>query len=388
MTTINITVNDIVKVFLPEDQILDIIPSIKKTVNMISDTTNTHRFMSDCHPCNSMTFVGWTFYLNNLFKIKPTYIGPDIGCGILVIPLKKHYNTKKLEKLVAFIKEFFPMGNETMHKNSVVEDSYICKYMNVCQDYTNEFIKNNNLEDYEQDLNKLCKKIKVNYDNIKRTIGTLGGGNHYIEINEDDNKNHYLSIHSGSRSLGHHILMHYMKHLDKDGYIIPQMAQEYIYDMILGQHFAQLNRHVMGNIILNHLDETMENQIESFHNFIEMDTKLVRKGAISAKLDEMCIVSLNMKDGLLLCKGLGNADYNNSCAHGCGRNMARSDVDRTNKKLKEFVNIMTDIVTVDVNKNTIDEAPFAYRDSKLIIDNIKETVTVISHLRTVMNVKG
>ena len=372
------TINNSIKVFLPEDQIKDIIPSIKKAVDTIADTTNTHRFMSDCHPCHGTTFVGWTFYLNDIFKIKPTYIGPDIACGILVIPLKNRYNTKKLEKLVSFIKGFFPMGNETMHKEPIVEDSYI-----------NKFIK---LENNEQSLEKLCKKIKVNYNNIKRTIGTLGGGNHYIEMNEDDKGNQYLSIHSGSRSLGHHILMYYMKHIDKDGYITPQMAKEYICDIILGQHFAQMNRHVMASIILNQLDEIMENQIEnyieSFHNFLDVDNKLLRKGAISAKLDEPCIVSLNMKEGLLLCKGLGNADYNYSCAHGCGRNMARSEVDHTNKKLKEFENIMKDVITVDVNKNTIDEAPFAYRDSKLIMNSIKETVIIEKQLRTIMNVKG
>jgi len=369
------TINNSIKVFLPEDQIKDIIPSIQKAVNSISDTTNTHRFMSDCHPCHGTTFVGWTFYLNDIFKIKPTYIGPDIGCGILVIPLKNRYNTKKLEKLVSFIKGFFPMGNETMHKMPVVEDSYIDKYIN-------------NLEDYEQNLEKLCKKIKVSYNNIKRTIGTLGGGNHYIEMNEDETGCQYLSIHSGSRSLGHHILMYYMRHVDKDGYVIPEMAKEYIFDIILGQHFAQMNRHVMASIILNQLDEIMENEIESFHNFLEVDTKLLRKGAISAKLNEPCIVSLNMKEGILLCKGLGNVDYNYSCAHGCGRNMARSEVDHTNKKLKEFENIMKDVITVDVNKNTIDEAPFAYRDSNLIMDSIKETVIIEKQLRTIMNVKG
>jgi RNA-splicing ligase RtcB len=382
------TINNSIKVFLPEDMIKDIIPSIQKAVDTISDTTNTHRFMSDCHPCHGTTFVGWTFYLNDIFTIKPTYIGPDIGCGILVIPLKNKYNTKKLEKLVAFIKRFFPMGNETMHKQPIVEDSYIDKFINYTNESTNEFTKNNNLEDYEQSLEKLCKKIKVNYNNIKRTIGTLGGGNHYIEMNEDETGCQYLSIHSGSRSLGHHILMYYMKHLDKDGYITPQMAKEYIFDIILGQHFAQMNRHVMANIILNQLNENMEDYIESFHNFLDINMKLLRKGAISAKFDEPCIVSLNMKEGILLCKGLGNMDYNYSCAHGCGRNMARSEVDHTNKKLKEFENIMKDIITVDVNKNTIDEAPFAYRESKLIMDSIKETVIIEKHLRTIMNVKG
>ncbi len=368
------TINNSIKVFLPEDQIKDIIPFIQKAVDTIADTTNTHRFMSDCHPCHGTTFVGWTFYLNDIFKIKPTYIGPDIGCGILVIPLKNRYNTKKLEKLVSFIKGFFPMGNETMHKEPIVEDSYIDKFIN--------------LENSEQSLQKLCKKIKVNYNNIKRTIGTLGGGNHYIEMNEDDMGNQYLSIHSGSRSLGHHILMYYMKHIDKDGYVNDNMAKEYICDIILGQHFAQMNRHVMASVILNQLDEVMENQIESFHNFLDVDNKLLRKGAISAKLDERCIVSLNMKEGILICKGLGNVDYNYSCAHGCGRNMARSEVDHTNKKLKEFENIMKDVITVDVNKNTIDEAPFAYRDSKLIMDSIKETVIIEKQLRTIMNVKG
>lgn len=380
---------DDIKVFLPEKEANELKPLILKAVSEISDTTNTHRFMSDCHPCHGTTFVGWTFKLNDINIIKPTYIGPDIGCGILVIPLSKRLNEKKLIKMVDYIKGFFPMGDITMHNKAIVDDSYIERYMDEIQKQTDEYTTKNNLLHYKQSLDNLCKRLKINVNNIKRTIGTLGGGNHYIEINEDDEGKQYLSVHSGSRSLGHHIMVHYTKLADNMGYIRGDVAKEYIFDLILSQVFAKMNRHTIAKVILDYINETLcETQYESFHNFIEVDTGLFRKGAISAKLNEKCIVSLNMKEGILLCNGLGNSDSNYSCAHGCGRNYSRGEVDKSNKQLKEFEKIMKDVITVDINKDTLDEAPFAYKDSDMIIDSIKDNVTIIKRMKAIMNIKG
>lgn len=381
---------DVIKVFLSDEETNELKPMILKAVSEISDTTNTHRFMSDCHPCHGTTFVGWTFKLNDIYTIKPTYIGPDIGCGILVIPLTKKLNEKKLIKLVEYIKGFFPMGDVTMHNKSIVDDSYIDRYMEEIQNMTDDFTVKHNLENHKQSLDNLCKRLKVNVNNIKRTIGTLGGGNHYIEINEDDDGNMYLSIHSGSRSLGHHIMVHYTKLSDDKGYIRNDVAKEYIFDLILSQVFAKMNRHTIAKVIMDYINDNINisDSIESFHNFIEIDTGLLRKGAISAKLNEKCIVSLNMKEGILLCNGLGNSDSNYSCAHGCGRNYSRGSVDKSNKQLKEFEKVMKDVISVDINKETLDEAPFAYKNSDMIIDSIKDNVVIIKKMKAIMNVKG
>jgi RNA-splicing ligase RtcB len=377
-----------IKILLPEEEIT-CKEEIKQIVESVRDTTTNHRFMADCHPCPS-TFVGWTFVLNFITMIKPSYIGNDIGCGICTIPLEKIYNTKKLEKIVTFIKDFFPMGEITSHKSPIVTDDYISKYILLAQQKCDEFSKLYNFHTISVTLESICRRNKISIGEFKAKIGTLGGGNHFIEFNENEKGKQWLTVHTGSRAIGQYILENYSNYLDKRGYLITEYVLPYIYDMIIAQVFAKMNRHTIMEVILDHIGETYksENVIESYHNYIDFESKIVRKGAISAKAGEQCIVSLNMKEGILICTGLGNNEYNQSCAHGCGRNGDRKSVDKSRKALAGFKKEMADIVSLDINEKTLDESPMAYKDSKLIIDEIGESVKIVDKLRAILNVKG
>jgi len=391
-TSINLdnTSTTVIKILLPEEEVMcrDEIERIVRTVN---DTTQNHCFMSDCHPCsNSSTFVGWTFELKEIRQVKPGYIGNDIGCGICTIPLEREYNAKKLQKIVAFIKDFFPMGASTSHARPIVTDEYISKYIELAQQKCDEFSDLYKLERIHVTLEDICRRNKVPIHEFKNKIGTLGGGNHFIEMNENDKGKQWLTVHTGSRAIGQYILINYSKYLDDNNYLNTEYVLPYIYDMIIAQVFAKMNRRAIMEVILDHIGEQYdcEKVIESFHNYIDFETKIVRKGAISAKKDEPCIVSLNMKEGILICTGLGNNEYNNSCAHGCGRNSDRKSIDKSKKALDGFKKIMADVVSLDINRETIDESPLAYKDSKLIIHQIGECVKIVDTLRSILNVKG
>ena len=184
-------------------------------------------------------------------------------------------------------------------------------------------------------------------------MGTLGGGNHYIEFNEDEETD-YISIHSGSRYLGHDICnyhqdriknnINYNKNDFLNNYLTNNECVEYLIDMIFAQEFASHNRKIMLYIILQELNILYkeENTIETIHNYIDFKRLILRKGAISAENDELCIISLNMKDGIFICKGKGNEEWNYSCAHGCGRIMSRKEAIQT-FHLKEYKELMKNV---------------------------------------------
>ena len=159
--------------------------------------------------------------------------------------------------------------------------------------------------------------------------------------------------------------------------------------MIVAQQLAKMNRHIMLQLILRQLSIDFEGErvIESTHNYIDFRRGILRKGAISAEEGELCIVALNMKDGILICRGKGCEDWNYSCAHGCGRHMSRSEAQRR-IKLREYQRVMKDVVSTSVCTATLDEAPQAYKDMDLIISALGPTVDVVDHLPSVVNLKG
>ena len=190
--------------------------------------------------------------------------------------------------------------------------------------------------------------------------------------------------------MGLNIVKYYSNLLDENGYLVYWNANSYMYDMIFAQNFAEMNRHVMAEVILQMTgDKFIDYEyIESFHNYIDIETNLVRKGAISANKDENCIVSLNMREGILLCIGIGNPKFNYSCAHGLGRKKSRGDVEKTTNDLLAFKNMMDGVISLDINKETLDESPMAYKDSLQIMELIQDTVIINKTLKAIMNVKG
>jgi tRNA-splicing ligase RtcB len=270
-------------------------------------------------------------------------------------------------------------------------------------------------------------KATINLNRAKHSVGTLGGGNHFIEVNIDDEENYYLVIHSGSRNMGKQIAefwqdvatktleMNYdsarkivlVKYKESEQYELIQSEQEkiekpphkslsyltddnlemYLNDMKIAQEYANLNRFAMASVILQEMKFHKTDNFTTIHNYIDMDTKILRKGAVSAKLGEELIIPINMRDGSILAKGLGNPDWNFSAPHGAGRLMGRGEAKR-NLNMEEYKNSMEGIFTTSVNTSTLDEAPMAYKDMNEIIENTKDTITVDKIIKPVYNFKA
>ena len=223
---------------------------------------------------------------------------------------------------------------------------------------------------------------------------------------DPDGGEFFLTIHSGSRSFGMKLFEYHNSKVDKhEKCLLGEESIQYCFDLMVAQQLAVMNRHIMLLLILRDMQIEYEEDllVESIHNYIDFQTaaskvdesncdenihaNILRKGSISAKADELCIVALNMRDGILICRGKGNENWNHSCAHGCGRIMSRSEA-RRRIKLKDYKKAMQDVVSTSVLKETLDEAPQAYKDMDIIVSALDPTVTVEKHLTAVVNLKG
>ena len=290
-------------------------------------------------------------------------------------------------------------------------------------------------------INQLyCKDRLKNVDWLKRSGGTLGGGNHFIEVDIDDNGNKYLVIHSGSRNIGKQVAEIYQqmaiddlsgansleeetkkliegykrtgRHKDIQrgiaelkrkfqpkssvqkelSYLTGEHREMYLHDMKLCQEFANVNRITIADRILMYLlgnsaSAALYNMFETIHNYIEHDTNIVRKGAISAKEGEIVLIPINMRDGCIVGRGKGNPDWNYSAPHGAGRIMSRSKAKET-VSLEEFEQSMQGIYTTSVNRSTIDESPMAYKTIDEIVANIQDTVEIVKIIKPIYNFKA
>ena len=354
------------------------------------------RIMPDTHKGASCV-IGLTMAIKD--KICVNFVGVDISCGMRVIKLKeKDIDFNLLDKV---IRQHVPSGREVReiyHKNSK-----------------------------QIDLSELkCYKF-INSDRALKSLGTLGGGNHFLEIDKDDKGNIYLVIHTGSRYLGKQVAEYYTEtaykkltdnktekdkiitilksegrekdiqtelqkikaiKINKDfAYVEGKLFDDYIHDMKIIQKYAELNRITIAEEILYHMNLHQESFFESVHNYIDTETLILRKGAIDASKGKQLIIPINMRDGAIIGIGKGNTDYNCSAAHGAGRVMSR----RCAKKqisLKEFEDSMKGIWTTSVNENTIDESPMAYKPMNEIINNLKDTIDIVSIIKPIYNFKA
>lgn len=326
------------------------------------------RIMPDVHAGKGCT-IGTTMTVTD--KIVPNIVGVDIGCGMLTVKLKE----KRLElpKLDSFIRQNIPFGRnvrERAHRS------------------------HGRIDIYELD----CVK-KIDTRRAKESIGTLGGGNHFIEI-DTDGDSLYLVIHTGSRNLGLRVAEYYQKTAynacggRKQSEIPYELAflegdsmQSYLHDMELMQRFAALNRTVIKEVIVDGLKLHEEESFETIHNYIDTDNMILRKGAVSASKGERLLIPMNMRDGSLLCTGLGSSDWNCSAPHGAGRLMNRRDAEQS-FTLSQFKKSMEGIFTTSISKDTIDESPFVYKPMEEILKNISETVKVDKILKPIYNFKA
>lgn len=324
------------------------------------------RLMPDIHAGDGCT-VGTTLTITE--QVPPSLVGSDIGCGMLTIKLNdKHLSLPALDHL---IRERIPFGGQlrkTQHpllERSRLEELY-------------------------------CRKA-INISRCGRSLGTLGGGNHFIEVECDHAGFFYLIIHSGSRLVGRSVAAHYESMAELSGVLpsgthpIPVLTGEalgqYFHDMEIAVHFAYLNRQAIAEEILSVFGAEVLKQFTTIHNYIDLDSKILRKGAVSAKTGEELLIPLNMRDGSLLCRGRGNEDWNCSAPHGAGRLMSRSQAKET-LKLGEYRKQMEHVYSTSVGLSTLDESPMAYKRAPDIEDHISDTVGILEHLRPVYNFKA
>ena len=334
------------------------------------------------------------------------------NCGMLTIELGKI--NPDLELLDKTIHECVPAGREVHDASS----KFAVKF------------------DKLQDL--LCYR-DLRDGKFDRSVGTLGSGNHFHELNKDDNGDYYLVIHSGSRNLGKQVADYYqrlaidsckglgdfkimklsliqkLKQENKNNQIQIEIAKlekqfkntqpnypedlcflenqsrlDYLHDMNICQEYASLNRKRMAEIILKiafNKDINDVSYFETIHNYIDFKDNIIRKGAVSAYAGEKLIIPINMRDGSIIATGKGNLDWNNSAPHGAGRLMGRNEAKRR-LSLEEFTNTMKDVYTTTVGQSTLDEAPMAYKPIQEIIDNIQDTVTIDNIVKPVYNFKS
>ena len=334
------------------------------------------RVMPDVHPGKVGT-IGLTMTIGK--RIIPNLIGIDIGCGMTLTQIKG----KKIEyqKLDTVIRENVPSGFSIRTKP---------------HHFSNEF-----------DFGSLrCSKY-IRTDEAILSLGSLGSGNHFIEADKDDDGNLYLVIHSGSRHLGKEMTEYYLgegqKYAKSKGLSVPyeitwlegQLLDDYLHDLQIVQQFASLNRTIILDELVKGMKWKLIDSYECIHNYIDTSndtiqmfgSPILRKGAISAKADEKVIIPINMRDGIILGTGLGNVEWNCSAPHGSGRIMKREDV-KNHYTVSSFKSEMKGIYSSCIGKETLDEAPFAYRPLSDIAEIIGDTVTINKVIKPVYNFKA
>lgn len=245
-----------------------------------------------------------------------------------------------------------------------------------------------------------CHK-HIHQDKTTLSLGTLGGGNHFIEVDKDEEGKLYIIVHTGSRHLGKEVTDYYVdagaRVLKENGEEVPypmtwlegELMENYIADVNVVQEYAQLNRELILAEILKGMKLKETEQFSSVHNYVGTlgESRILRKGAISAKSDERVIIPINMRDGVLLGTGKGNPDWNESAPHGSGRSMRRDEV-KNHYTVSAFKNEMKGIYCSCIGAYTLDEAPFAYRPIDRLLENVKDTVEVTHILKPVYNFKA
>lgn len=222
------------------------------------------------------------------------------------------------------------------------------------------------------------------------------GGNHFIEVDKAADGAYWLIIHSGSRRLGVEVASFYQNeafHQCPEGtpfelaYATESLMDDYLHDMKITQAFAELNRRAIANDIVKSMKLDVEETISTIHNYIDLDSMILRKGAVSAKAGEKLVIPMNMRDGCLLCIGKGNPEWNESAPHGAGRLMSRADA-RNSFTLSQYKKEMQGVYTSSVNRNTLDESPMAYKPMELILRHVEPTVEIVERTKPIYNFKA
>lgn len=391
-----------------DDVEAEAIAQITELLNQPFAKDSHPRFMPDVHAGKGCT-IGTTMHIRD--KVCPNLVGVDISCGMLAV--KMPVREIDFELFDRTVHDRVPAGNN-VHPKPVASFSELSEL-------------------------KCWKSLKSNQTYFLCSIGTLGGGNHFIELDQAEDGSLWLIIHSGSRNLGKTVCEYYMQkaqdqlkggrvrneqerkelieELKREGRTseIPDALKElsekqkailevqnkdlaviegndlddYLFDCAIVNRYAKKNRETMAERILSAYGWKLKDMefFHTIHNYIDTEARILRKGSISAKKGEKLIIPLNMRDGCIIGTGRGNPDWNESGPHGAGRKMSRSAAKRE-LNMEDFRRTMDGIYSTTVDESTIDEAPFAYKDSGSIIENVEETVEILEIIRPVYNFKA
>ena len=358
------------------------------------------RIMPDVHAGAGCT-VGTTMTITD--KVIPNIVGVDIGCGMEAVRLKeKHIELQQLDKLIY---RAIPSGFAIREKPH--------RYIN------------------KLDLTELCCYDRIDHLRAEKSIGTLGGGNHFIEADKGEDGAVWIVIHSGSRHLGVEVAKYYQeeayRRLNKSSqkeieeliarlkaegrekniqseikkltntkttnvpkhlaYCEGELFEQYIHDMKIVQDFAMINRQAMMDEIIKGMGLHVTDSFTTIHNYIDTENMILRKGAVSAQAGERLLIPINMRDGSLICTGKGNPDWNFSAPHGAGRLMSRSEA-KQSFTVSEYKKQMQGIYTTSVNSGTLDECPMAYKSMEDIVSCIGDTVEINEVIKPIYNFKA
>ena len=373
---------------------------IKSLCDVSEFSDSKIRIMPDVHAGMGCT-IGTTMTITD--KIVPGMVGVDIGCGMETV----HIDSKKIncEQLDNLIFSSIPSGFDVRDKPHKLAD--------------------------EIDLSELRCAKHVNLSRAYKSIGTLGGGNHFIEVDKSNSGELYIVVHSGSRHLGNEVALYYQTEgfntlcgnsksqideliaqlkfegrdkeiqsvvksikdktiisIPKDlAYVEGSLFDDYIHDMKIIQRFAVLNRKAMMDIILTGIGFSAIEEFTTIHNYIDTDSMILRKGAVSAKLGEKLLIPINMRDGSLICIGKGNPEWNYSAPHGAGRIMSRN-VAFKKLSMEQYKREMKGIYSSCILPDTLDESPMAYKPMDEIVEQISPTVEITDHIKPLYNFKA
>lgn len=419
----------------------DAIKQIYDICNCPASEGNKIRIMADVHAGKGIT-IGYSSTLSHIDPvINPSHVGVDIGCSVSMMKVSEKLPKEKYKLFEHRVKERVPMGFN-INPKSVVNDKEFYKYVRseisracACVPLISKYFEGEFGEKY---LKKMLQRVGMDEGTFWKSLGSVGGGNHYLEYDEGEDGSAWLSVHCGSRNFGLKVAKYWIRQAEKpnhvdtsewakeldiiksttpkdkwnetikkrksemlgsvpNGYLAGDSAWMYLVDMVIAQAYAKFNHNTILSVLYSIYKDILcqskvknvkvERTVYTTHNYVDFDDFIIRKGAVNASKGKMLAIPMNMRDGILICIGKGNSDWNCTAPHGAGRLMSRSKAKAT-LSMDEFREEMKDIYTTSVDTSTIDESPMAYKPMDEIIKLIEPTVDIIEIVKPKINWKA
>lgn len=354
------------------------------------------RIMPDVHAGKDIV-VGFTVPFTD--HVNPDHVGGDIGCSVSTAITDLPICPEDYAQIEKCIRENVKFGM-TIQPKAVFPYAELYKHLQLrLQQARQQWPEMVGAMDVsERGITAMLKRLAQKESMFYNSIGTVGGGNHFVEVGETPEGNYAFTVHCGSRNLGQMVWKYWKMEANKqtgmtNGFLVGEAMKGYITDMVVAQAYAEFNHQVIDRLVLEAISQgsgknaNIVEQIYTTHNYIDFSMKMMRKGAVAAPAGRKLVIPFNMRDGLIIARGKGNVDWNQSAPHGAGRLLSRSDA-KVLIDLEEYRESMKGIYSTSVGTGTIDESPMAYKDPMEILRLIEDTVEVEYFIRPVINLKA